>query len=108
MRRINFVLLTLCAVLSSDLWSLPPNPSSSPSTYSDCSHLNPTETVFARKLTPANRQLFCGNFTSSDRKEAMDIAGKMISERSSKGVVTRKPLATPDEAVQIVQGRKIR
>lgn len=43
----------------------------------ECSQLSPAEAQFANQLTdPANKILFCTQFTPQQRKEAMQMVGK--------------------------------
>jgi hypothetical protein len=63
-------------------------------TSSDCSALNADEKAFAKKLSQANKKVFCNELTASQRAEAMDRAKRT----SSKGAKTM----TPDQAVMSV------
>ena len=72
----------------------------------DCSHLAPREQAFAKKLTEANKYTFCKEFTIEQRIEAMTMASEQITVKGANGKRVKKNIATPDEAVQIINQNK--
>jgi len=56
-----------------------------------CESLSDDQQMFAAKLNPQNKQMFCNQFSSSQRMSAMQLAG-------STGANGRK--MTPDQAVE--------
>jgi glucan phosphoethanolaminetransferase (alkaline phosphatase superfamily) len=63
----------------------------------DCSTMPQQMQEFAAQMTPANKAIFCGKFTDSQRASAMQMA----ATPDAAGAVM-----SPDEAVQKVSGAK--
>ena len=61
----------------------------------DCSTMAPEMQQFASQLTPANKTIFCGQFTDGQRASAMQMA----STQDATGMTM-----SPDESVQKVSG----
>ena len=61
----------------------------------DCSTMSMDMQQFAQQLTPANKAMFCGQFTDGQRASAMQMA----STQAPGGVAVM-----PDDAVQKVAG----
>lgn len=66
-------------------------------TSSDCSQLSQEEQAFASQLSDAHRSVFCGDFTSAQRVEAMALATPQ-----AEGITSNQTSISPDEAVEIV------
>ena len=64
----------------------------------DCSNLTQDESDYARKLNDKNRQAFCGRFSASQRKQAMQMScNGMMNCGSNRNA--GKNVMKPDDAV---------
>ena len=67
----------------------------------DCSNLSQEQQVFAKKLSPLHKAIFCNYFNDSQRKEAIEISEKSEKMKSRGKTVYHVPIS-PDAAVERV------
>ena len=88
----KFSIISSLMLLIANLSAETPPPASPPAATDPCSQLSDEEQAFASQLTnPDNHSLFCSQFTSVQRKMAMQLSGQVDANGNK---------ITPDQAVQ--------
>lgn len=64
----------------------------------DGQHLSANEKAFSQQLSPIHQNVFCGQFTASQRQQAMSLAGSATQNMKGESGGS----ITPDMAVEIV------